>query len=263
MEIGLSTACFYPLETEFAVEKIKEAGLKKAEVFLNSVSETDPEFCAMLKKRFDDAEIDVISVHSFVAMHEPFLFADYKRRQDDAIEIYKKNINAGKILGAKFHTFHGARQEMFSDEFDYEKFGETLTFLSELAGEKGLKLAWENVSWCLSKNPKFIEKILPFIKSEHFGFTLDLKQAIRASFNYLEYLKIFKEKLLNVHVSDADEFSDCLLPGDGNVDFSAVFSEIKKTGYEGDFIIEVYNDAISDMESLIKTVEFLKGVLKS
>ncbi len=263
MEIGLSTACFYPLETEFAVDRIKEAGLKKAEVFLNSVSETDPEFCAMLKRKFDDAEIEVISVHSFVAMHEPFLFADYKRRQDDAFETYKKNINAGKILGAKFHTFHGARQEMFCDNFDYRKFGEILTRLSELAGEKGLKLAWENVSWCLSKNPEFIEKVLPFIKSEHFGFTLDLKQAIRASSNYLEYLKIFKDKLLNVHISDADENSDCLLPGNGNVDFSAVLSEIMRTGYKGDFIIEVYNDAILNMETLKKSVEFLKGVLKS
>ena len=263
MDIGLSTACFYPLETELAVEKLKETGVKKAEVFLNSVSETDSEFCAMLKKRFDDAEIEIVSVHAFVAMHEPFLFSDYKRRQDDAIEIYKKNINASKILGAKFHTFHGARQEMFYDGFDYEKFGETITFLSDIAGEQGLKLAWENVSWCLSKNPCFIKKVLPHIKSEHFGFTLDLKQARRASFNYLEYLGIFKEKLLNIHISDANEKSDCLLPGEGNVDFSAVLREIKRTGYDGDFIIEVYNEAISGMQNLKKSVDFMKGILKS
>lgn len=263
MEIGISTACFYPMQTEFSVEHIKKAGVKKAEVFLNSVSETDPEFCAMLKNRFDEAEIEIVSVHAFVAMHEPFLFSDYKRRQDDAVEIYKKNIEACKTLGAKFHTFHGARQEMFCDGFDYKGFGETLTFLSELAGKKGIKLAWENVSWCLSKAPEFIEKVLPFIKSESFGFTLDLKQAIRANFNYLEYLKIFDKKLLNVHVSDSKADRDCLLPGNGDVDFSFVISRLKDFGYDGDLIIEVYNDAISDMDEIQKSVKYLNNLLKN
>lgn len=263
MEIGVSTACFYPKQTERIPKILKKLGVSCAEVFLNSQSEYAEDYCKSLREELDEAGVRVVSVHGFVAMHEPFLFSEYSRRAKDAFEIYKKVIRAAEILGAKYHTFHGARQEFFTEDFDYKSFGARMTELAETAGECGVGLAWENVCWCVSKNPEFIRRVLPFIQSENLGFTLDLKQAIRANFNFLEYAKIFFDRLWNVHISDASGASDCLLPGRGNVDFSAVFQALQAIGYTGDYIIEVYREAVEKQADLAESIQFLRKIAKN
>ena len=39
MNIGVSTASFYPLETEEALEQLGKAGVKYTEIFFNALSE--------------------------------------------------------------------------------------------------------------------------------------------------------------------------------------------------------------------------------
>ncbi len=262
MEIGVSTACFYPQPTEQTPAYFKNLGITCAEVFLNSISEYEEDYCKALREKMDQAGVRVVSVHGFVAMHEPYLFSEYARRAKDAFVIYKKIIRAAQILGAGFHTFHGAIREFYSDNFDYKGFGERMTELADTAGEYGVALAWENVSWCLSRNPEFIKAALAHIASENLGFTLDLKQAIRANFNYLEYMHIFSKKLLNVHISDASKESDCLLPGRGEVDFLAVFQALRGIGYMGDCIIEVYQNAVDKLEDIREAKKFLENCEK-
>lgn len=262
MEIGVSTACFYPMPTESIPQVLKSIGVNKAEVFLNSCSEYEEDFCKKLREEFLRNEIDVVSVHAFVAMHEPFLFESYERRRNDALYFFKKAVRAAEILGAKFHTFHGARKEFMNNGFkDYKTFGKDMSDLADIAGEHNVALAWENVSWCMSSSPEFIKEVLPYISSDNLGFTLDLKQALRAGFNYLEFSEIFKDRLLNVHVSDCDSEKDCKLPGDGTRDFAEIFTNLKGMGYTGDFITEVYRDAFSRPYDVQKSVEYLRNIL--
>ncbi len=260
MEIGVSTACFYPELTENIPARLQAIGVNTAEVFLNSESEYAPEFCLALKEKLDTLGIKVVSVHSFVAQHEPFLFSDYQRRVTDAERIYRKVLSASLLLGAKYHTFHGARKEMLSKYFDTDGFAEKINYLADVAGEYDIKLALENVSWCVTHDIEFLKAVLPKLTSPHLGFTLDLKQARRAGFNYLEYVKLFSDRLLNVHISDANDISDCLLPGDGDVDFPAVFRDLKAFGYKGDCIIEIYNNALTSDAHLKASVESLRKI---
>lgn len=44
MKLGASTACFYPLETEKALEKVCKLGYKYAEVFMNAPCELEEPF---------------------------------------------------------------------------------------------------------------------------------------------------------------------------------------------------------------------------
>ena len=39
MNIGVSSACFYPLETEKSIEEIGKLGIKTSEIFFNSPME--------------------------------------------------------------------------------------------------------------------------------------------------------------------------------------------------------------------------------
>ena len=44
MEIGASSACFYPLETETSFLRIAQLGFSCCEIFFNSESELNPVF---------------------------------------------------------------------------------------------------------------------------------------------------------------------------------------------------------------------------
>jgi len=49
MDIGLSSACFYPnLHTENSIRKMKELGFNDGEIFLNTPSEYEEEFLKVI-----------------------------------------------------------------------------------------------------------------------------------------------------------------------------------------------------------------------
>ena len=54
MNIGVSTASFYPLETEAALEKLGKAGVKHTEIFFNALSELKPAFIDILEDILDN-----------------------------------------------------------------------------------------------------------------------------------------------------------------------------------------------------------------
>ena len=73
MNIGVSTASLYPLETELALEKIGKAGVKNAEIFFNCEAELKPAFIDMLCDIKDEYGINITSVHPTYSLAESFL----------------------------------------------------------------------------------------------------------------------------------------------------------------------------------------------
>ncbi|KPU46036.1 D-tagatose 3-epimerase [Oxobacter pfennigii] len=242
MDIGISSACFYPeVVTEDTVLICKSLGFDIMEFFLESYYEYKEDYCKALREKCDKYNISVNSVHAFAGTFEPHLFDAYKRRADDMYQIFKSICNAGKILGAKSYVFHGLRQ--FADEItDYQKIAEHMDMLSETAKDYGIILAWENVAWCSSHDPDFIGRVLEHIKSDNLKFTLDVKQARKSNFDFEDYLKIYKDRLINIHISDSNSENSCLLPGNGDMNFADFFRTVESYGYSGNYIIEVYRN---------------------
>ena len=86
----MSSACFYPLETEKAVRKCGEMGFKNIEIFVNSYCELNGNIRNDIKSICDYYGMKVCSVHPFTSFAESFVFfGSYDRRIDDGIEFYK------------------------------------------------------------------------------------------------------------------------------------------------------------------------------
>ena len=92
-------------------------------------------------------------------------------------------------------------------------------------------------------------------------FTLDIKQAYKANKTPLEYIKVMGEKLINLHVNDKNDKNICLLPGDGDVDFSELKKGLMAVEYKGNAIIEVYNENFITYDEIKKSKLFLMSVL--
>ena len=107
--VGISTSCFYPMETELALENAAELGIRDFEVHLSTFSELNDGYLKELNKILKHYGARVHSLHPFYSMLESAMFfSDYnERRFADGVEIYKQFFHAAAKLGAKYLVFHG------------------------------------------------------------------------------------------------------------------------------------------------------------
>lgn len=256
MDIGLSSACFYPnLHTENSIQTMKELGFNFGEIFLNTQSEYKEEFIKQLLEKKELYEFNVNSVHAFSVSFEPYLFDKYDRRRTEMLKQFKKVVRAAKILGASCYTFHGMRYTDLSG-LDTKFILDIYNELSYIALEDGIKLAQENVSWCMSANLEFLTLLSQKCKYPIY-FTLDLKQACKANIPIEKYIKVMGSNIVNLHINDRDDNSPCLLPGKGNLNYEDIARNLKSVNYSGKGIIEVYSNNYSSCVELTKVKDFV------
>ena len=62
LEIGISTSCYYPLETEKALIHLVESGADCGEIFINSDSELSSEYLKEFRRVLKDKAIRITAV---------------------------------------------------------------------------------------------------------------------------------------------------------------------------------------------------------
>ncbi|MCM8709776.1 sugar phosphate isomerase/epimerase [Clostridium sp. SYSU_GA19001] len=260
MEIGLSSASFYPeVNTEDSIKLMASLGFTGGEIFLNTPSEYEEGFIDKLVEETLKYNFNVHSIHCCSSQYEPFLFDKYKRRREDMFVYYRKLCRAAKRLGAACYTFHGMRLSNFN-ELDKKFIADIYNELSYISMEEGIKLAQENVSWCMSANLEFL-KFLNESCSYPIYFTLDIKQAFKAYIDPQKYIEVFGKNIVNFHINDRDEKHICLLPGRGNVNYEQIISKLKDMGYDKMAIIEVYRENYGKYTELKETKTLLEKII--
>ncbi|MEG1773400.1 MAG: sugar phosphate isomerase/epimerase, partial [Oscillospiraceae bacterium] len=223
MQLGISTACFFPMLTEEALEAVTALGCKTAEVFLHSPSEASEPFARQLRRIADHAGARIVSVHPYSSEYEGVsFFGRYERRFDDAAEEYKRFFALCQIVGANLVGFHGARSFLPIEPAVYfERFWR----LSGIAREFGVRLCHENVV------PDFVRALLHELPEA--DLLLDIKQAVRAGQDPFDMLDAMGANIRHLHLSDHDAAHDCLPPGEGCFDFVRLFDRLRELGVEG------------------------------
>ena len=257
MIYGASTACFYPMDTELALKKIGELGIKNTEIFFNTFSELEVDYLKNLRSIADGYGLSIKSIHPFSSFAENYMiFTPYERRFNDTAEMYKKYYQACNILGADILVFHGARDRgSVCDEQKFERFG----MMSEQASQYGVVMAQENVVEYCSQHPDYLVRMKDYL-GDKFKMVFDNKQAIRAKHNPMEFVKLLGESIVHIHISDSDAVHDCLAPGKGNFDLFGIKNEMKKLNYHGSWIVELYNHNYSSDDEIIKGVEYISSL---
>ena len=168
------------------------------------------------------------------------------------------------MLGAKRYVYHG-RNRMLGAKGGHPGLANADTVARALRPvvdelkRSDMVLALENVSWSEFSCPEFgplIAEKLPEVR-----FTLDNKQAVRAGYDYHEYMEAMGERLDHVHVYDFDDEGHECLPGKGHVDFARFGDELRERGYDGAVIIEAYPNMYRDKEELLEALEYIKKTM--
>jgi len=125
----------------------------------------------------------------------------------------------------------------------YNELGlDRVKLLVEKAEKNEVNLAFENLS-----TTKHLEYVLNRIDSPRAGFCYD------SGHHHCwtpkgDFLAQYGSRLMSLHLHDNDGTDDHhLLPLDGNIDWPATMSKIKKTGYTGPIAMEVVNTGYKDL----------------
>ena len=258
VQLGVSTACFYPLVTEKAVEELAQLGVQFVEIFYNSPSEYNPVFIRDLKRLLDIYHMKAVSMHPYNSVSEPFMFfTNYERRFQDVLDEYKVYFERMKMIGSNIFVFHGDRAE---SSFPQEAYFERFASLSEAGKKAGVIVAQENVQRCRSRKPEFIRDMKAYL-GDQVHFVLDVKQAVRAEVDPFDMLNTMGDCLVHLHLNDHDNNRDCLLPGRGNFNFQLLFQKAEAFSYKGAAIIEVYRQNFVNGKEISDSLAFLKKYL--
>lgn len=259
MEIGASSSCYYPIQTEKAFFNIAKLGFKNAEIFLNSPSELEKPFIRELKEIKNEYGINVVSIHPYRSFSEGYdLFSVYKRRYTDATDKFRKYFEAANELGAKYIVLHGSRGK---SEIPLEEYAERFAGLNEIASDYGCLAVHENVVNYSGAFPEFMEFMHKYI-GDSFKMVLDIKQARRAGVDFKRFIDVMGKNIVHVHLSDYDKMKDCILPSKkGLFDFRELFTLLQNAGYEGKYVVELYSDCFTEGSEIMDSAVYLQNIL--
>lgn len=260
MRLGLSTSAFYGRwETEESALAISRMGLDCAEVFLQTRSEYTREFARCVRERLGG--VPCTSVHPLGTPFENALISRSPRQRRDARDVLCSVLDAAAELGSGMYVHHGRhspRCEVLPWKMSAN--AEMIGIISEEAKERGMFVAWENVSWCQLISPQRVleaKDVLPDVR-----FTLDIKQAMKSGYDPSAFARAMGGRLANVHICDWDEAGKLCLPGEGCFDFKAFLSVLDEVGYDGPVIIEPYLALIGSDGALAGSISYMKEMIK-
>jgi inosose dehydratase len=173
-----------------------------------------------------------------------------------------------RVIGAaeQGHSIQG-RQDLsvfdakpsFTDA-EWKKLCEGLNRLGERAAEKGMKLTYHHHMGTGVQTAAEIDRLMEGTKPELLGLLYDTGHLVFSGEDHIAVLKKWIKRVRHVHLKDvrpavrdrvkkeklsflaAVKAGTFTVPGDGCIDFTPVFAELKKANYEGWWVVEAEQD---------------------
>lgn len=255
MQTGISTASLFGrFKTEDAIRELDRAGVKTAEVFLESFCEYNVKYAKLINKRKGGVKIH--SVHTLTTQFEPQLYSLNERAKEDSFALLRNTMAAAHTFGAKYYTFHGgARFKKTPFTIDFDRCGAETRRIMEVCKKYGVTLAYENVHWGYYNYVGFYKELAA--RAEGLKCTFDIKQARQSGIFYGEYIKEMGENIVTAHLSDVSEEGKMCLPGKGVTDFNEVLQRLCDAGFDGALLLEAYPSDFKELNELYDSLSFV------
>ena len=253
MNIGISTACFYPMKTEETLSHITDLGFKQIEVFVNSPSESTVAYAQSFRNAADAVGLQIIAFHPFSSFAETYcLFGAYEQRRQDFYDIYKGYFESAATMGAMTFNFHGCRSDWSIEPASY---CEIYYELYRYAQQMGVRFSQENVNRHYGGQVDFIRMMNQQLK-DNVWFTFDVKQAMRSGEDPCAMRDAMGQKLIHFHASDYREGGSCALPGRGECNYTTILNDHMRSDRVGK-VIEVYSGDYTQESELRDAANFM------
>ena len=153
-------------------------------------------------------------------------------------------------------VFHGDYRQT---PFPFQRHCENYLLLRRTAREYGVDFCQENVVRCKCGLPEYVRQMREYT-GDDVSFVLDVKQQRRAGVQLEEMLDAMRGKIAHVHLSDYTQQNDCTAPGTGGLALEPFFRELRRGGFAGDIIIELYRSGFSSMDELLASAAMVNKI---
>ena len=255
MRCGVSTACLFPCETSQALEQILACGAPFVEIFFNSFEEMKPDYVRCLNAQVRAAGAAVTALHPCTSFAETFFFASsYPSRMREGMRLYRRWFEICAEMGIPRAVFHGERR---ATPYPFEDYCRNYLQLRRMARGYGVDFCQENVVRCECGFPDAILKMRDALNDD-VSFVLDVKQMRRADVKTAEMYDAMRGRIAYLHLSDWTQECDCTPPGTGYFDFDALFSGLRRVGFDGDMVVELYRSGFESEGQLVTARQWIE-----
>ena len=236
LKIGISTCGDLNLNS-FELKKVKDAGIDFIEISYEFYDDFD---FLKAKKACDNAGIEIWSFH---LPFYPFETVDPAAVNEEVIqntfELHSKYIKKALEIGIKRFVLH-LSAEPIDDYNREERLNNSINYASRLADfadEFGAVILIEDLPRSCIGNCS--GEILKFLSAnDKLRVCFDTNHLL--SENIVYFIRNVGNKIASIHVSDYDFVNERhWLPGEGDINWQELYSELMKTGYNGVWMYEI------------------------
>jgi sugar phosphate isomerase/epimerase len=135
----------------------------------------------------------------------------------------------------------GLLEEIADREQALRVFADGLRRAADAAAAAGILLLIEPEPGCLISTAAQAQEFLDGLRHPALGINFDLGHLECVGEDPAATLRQFAGRVPHIHLEDiADRRHHHLVPGDGNMDFDAIFAALRDTGYGGWITVELY-----------------------
>ena len=244
--IGISTGCFYESDILDILEIVRDGGFSMIEVcsFPRHLDYHDADKVKIAARRIKQVGIDPFSFHAPFANHIDITSLDDDIKRKSVDELIKAT-EAAATLGVKHMVLHPGPEregrppaEEFYDHL--ERACESVNTVARRCGQLGMTLLLENMlPHLLFGRTQDMLYIMGAAEGHNVGTCLDTGHAHLAGDLSLVVHKL-SSHLRMVHVNDnRGDRDEHLPPGEGDVDWSYVLSQLESYSFRGALILEL------------------------
>ena len=178
--------------------------------------------------------------------HWPNLLSRSDTDADRRMGYYLRCLRMAKILGSELISLWSGPVEAGDDpQAAFERLLPRLTRLLDDARETGVQICFEPEPGHLVDSHARYGDLRRRLKRDDLMTTIDVGHLLVTETGAPhEHLADFAPSLRNVQLDDARRgVHEHLMPGSGEIDFAAVFAELRRLGYQGSVALELSRDS--------------------
>jgi sugar phosphate isomerase/epimerase len=196
--------------------------------------------------------------------HPSWVEADPALRRQ-RIDHTKAACRVGRAHGGdQLSTEPGGPVEGMSEEAAWALFKQGLAEVLPVAAETRVKVLVEPEPGLLIEKADPMARLLDEVPDPWLGLNFDLGHFVVVGEDPAALIRRFGKRIDHVHLEDigADRRHYHMVPGDGIVDFRAIFEALRDVGYGGWVTVELYPYVQNPGEVAKRALEYLKKIQK-
>ncbi len=153
--------------------------------------------------------------------------------RESLLEDFRRIISACSFLGIQYIVVPLVDNGSVENKEQKESLFLGLKTLEEQLRESNIKVLFES-----DYPPSSLVTFMNELDKELFAINYDIGNSAALGFNPVDEIREYGKRIWNVHVKDRVLKGTTVPLGEGDADFETVFSELKKSGYNGNYILQ-------------------------